>query len=228
LLGCLIAWLTLGNDLLAASLLRYYWFRMADVMVPLGVSIEVIRGLALLDERKAASMKWALLAAIFPVGLHLTAVVIERQIELRPQSDNRINNLADWRTVCAWAAANTPSDAMFLTPRDAQSFHWYAGRSEVCSYKDIPQDAVTIVAWWGRVNEIYRQQVPGIEGNATPNELGRVRLEALARKYHIDYLIAGPEPPLAFPRVGPPNRTFVVYRLPSAAKETSADGAAVP
>jgi hypothetical protein len=231
LVGCLIAWLTLGHDVEAATLLRYYWFRMADILVPLGVAIEVTRLLAQLERSRPERAQWALLAAIFVGAFHLGAVVIERQHELRPQADNRINNLAAWREVCEWVSANTPPDAVFLTPRDAQSFHWYAGRSEVVSYKDIPQDATDIVEWWRRVGDLYRQPLVGgdFEGYATLAELGRSRLEMLARKYHASYMIAGLDPPLALQRVGPTNQSFVIYKFPDGSAESiPAAGAITP
>ncbi len=143
-------------------------------------------------------------------------MVIERQSDFRPQADSRITNLAAWREICDWAADNTPSDAVFITPRDPQSFHWYAGRAEVASYKDIPQDAVGIVEWWRRINDIYRQpQVgPDADGFASLAELGRTKLAALGRKYHAGYVITGLYPQLALPRVGPPNPAL--RRLPFA------------
>ncbi len=135
LAGSLIAWLTLGHDVQAASLLRYYWFRMADIIVPLGVALEVMRGLALLVDLRPKAAQWCLLAAMLLAALSLGEVVLQRQREMRPQADGRINNLAAWKEICDWAATSTPSDAVFLTPRDAQSFHWYAGRSEVVSIR---------------------------------------------------------------------------------------------
>ena len=157
------------------SLLRYYWFRMADILVPLGVALEVIRGLALLESicGPGGTVGPARGDAAWPRstwgGRRRAAAA-----NLRPQADNRITNLAAWREICDWAAANTPPDAVFLTPRDTQSFHWYAGRSEVVGYKDIPQDAVGIVEWWRRVGDIYRQPQPGTEsdGFASLAELG--------------------------------------------------------
>ena len=223
LTGCLIAWLTTGHDAEAATLLRYYWFRMADVLVPLGVALEIIRALALFERYRPAWAQWGLLVAMSLAGIHLGAVVIERQNNLRPPADKSITNLAAWRDICAWVAANTPPDALFLTPRNTQSFHWYAGRAEVVGYKDIPQDAVGIVEWWQRIGDLYRQRpsAPDAEGFASLAELGRTRLEVLGRKYHADYVIAGPDPLLALERVSPPNPAYVVYRLPPWSKEPS-------
>ena len=60
------------------------------------------------------------------------------------------------------------------------------------------------------------------EGYASLAELGRTRLEMLGRKYHADYVIASPDPPLALERVSPPNPAYVVYRLPIVARRSIA------
>jgi len=223
LTGCLIAWLTAGHDAEAATLLRYYWFRMADVLVPLGAALETIRLLALFERYRPAWAQWGLLVAMLLAAIPLGIVVVDRQRNLRPPADKSVVNLAAWRDICAWVAANTPPDALFLTPRNTQSFHWYAGRAEVVGYKDIPQDAVGIVEWWQRLNDLYRQRPAGTdaEGYASLAELGRTRLEALGRKYHADYVIAPPDPMLALERIGPPNPAYVVYRLPPAPKAST-------
>ncbi len=193
LTGCLMARLTAGNDVASAAVMRYYWFRMADVMVPLGVAIEAIRSLALLERRRSAWGAWGVGGAMLLAGVHLGLVVVDRQQNLRPPADKAVGNLAAWRDVCEWAAANTPPDARFMTPRNTQSFHWYAGRAEVVGYKDIPQDAVSIVEWWQCVGELYRQRLAGSDTDAFASlgELGRERLSALGRKYHADYVIVG-------------------------------------
>ena len=217
LTGCLIAWWTVGHDAEAAGLMRYYWFRMADVLVPLGVALETVRGLALLERQRSAWAPWCLLVAMLLAAVHLGMVVVERQRNLWPPADKGIINLAAWRDICAWVATNTPPDALFMTPRNTQSFHWYAGRAEVVGYKDIPQDAASIVEWWQRISDLYRQRVAGADTDAYASlaELGRIRLETLGRKYHADYVITSVEPPLALERVSPRNPSYVVYRLPA-------------
>ncbi|HTU27224.1 MAG TPA: DUF6798 domain-containing protein, partial [Pirellulales bacterium] len=213
-----------GREAEVAVLLRYYWFRMADSLIPLGVSLETIRGLALLRRQRPAWAAWGLAVTMLIAALHVGAVAIDRQQNLRPPADKGIANLAAWREICQWAAENTAPDAMFITPRNTQSFHWYAGRSEVAGYKDIPQDARAIVQWWQRIGDIYRQRSPDpdAEGFASVVELGRAKLEALGRKYHADYVIAGPVPRLALDRISPPNPSFVVYRLPQASETSPA------
>jgi hypothetical protein len=120
--------------------------------------------------------------------------------------------------MCAWVQRNTPPNAIFLTPRGQQTFKWYAGRSEVAVWKDIPQDASAIVAWWHRIRDCYPPQSRRFGWPRQPEQL----LQKLAAKYGFEYVVvdrtAYPAP-LSFPRVYPPpdqleQPIFEVYRVP--------------
>ena len=74
----------------------------------------------------------------------------------QPRAD-KLRNYADWIDVCRWVSdpAHTPPDARFLIPRMASTFKWYSGRGEVVNWKDSPQDAASLVAWWKRIQDVY-------------------------------------------------------------------------
>ena len=155
-IGMLVGLMTPWNERLSAALLRYYWFRLSDVMVPAGVALV---GCWLLASWRTRRPRWhdvALAATMLAVGWHLGDLVVVRYEYSRPPADAPLADLAAWRDVCRWAATETPSDSVFLTPRLAQTFRWYAGRAEVVTRKDVPQDADGIVEWWRRMNRIQR------------------------------------------------------------------------
>jgi hypothetical protein len=133
-----------------------------------------------------------------------------------PEKTRRV--FEDWRGLCEWVAANTPPNACFITPRMQQTFKWYAGRSEVCSWKDVPQDAAAVVEWWERHLEIYPRRV--VVGGLVAH--GEERLRELAEKYGADYIVldryAGSRR-LLFPRVYPASvetapSSYEVYQIP--------------
>jgi hypothetical protein len=64
--------------------------------------------------------------------------------------------LAAWRDVCAWIRANTPGDACFVTPIEAETFKWQAQRGQFVNWKDIPQDARGIVEWKRRIDAVVK------------------------------------------------------------------------
>ena len=196
------------------SLLRFYWFRTSDVMVPMAVAL----GVARLARRAWGVTKWRV-----PVGgLVLAAAVSallaaeQRLTSPSPRADKpgKVTDWQDWRAACLYAARHTPADARFLTPRLAQTFKWYAGRSETATWKDTPQDAKAIVEWWGRLRDIYGVD-PGWPGWFWCESLAEVspsRLSELGVRYGAEYLLVESEPVLDLPCLYR-NRSYAIYRL---------------
>lgn len=216
LVGLALYGLTRGDGSTRASVMRYYWFRLADFAVPLGVALLAIRwGLGL---RQAPLAKNILLGALAIVaGASLFDDGQRHSRGSAGQADSPLNAVGDseWRDVCTWVAANTPDDALFLTPRLTQTFKWYAGRAEVVNLKDVPQDARSIVDWWQRLASIHRVLLPTGERVWLDSlaEQSPARLRELAARYEFDYLIAEREPKLDLERIYS-NNSYAVYRLP--------------
>jgi len=217
--GIAIAYATVPWPKLAAALLRLYWFRLADVAVPLGVALG---GPALLArvEAKAARRRLALATM---VGLMLVAAWHVGQCavrRVRPSPPGAYNlawgQFPPWRDACEWIAQSgqIPPDARFLTPRLNQTFRWYAQRSEVATWKDIPQDAVSIVQWWQRLRILHGSDRPPPEEPwfASLSEQGEDRLRLLGEYFDADYVLTEARPRLNLP-VEYENNAFIVYRL---------------
>ncbi len=203
----------------AASLLRFYWFRLADVMVPLAVTLFSVAILARWHESGRSKFGVGLTVAILAVSGHLGDTLRFRLEYLTPRADWTLPRveLGEWRHIAEWAQQETPAGTLFLVPRLSQTFRWYSGRGEVVTRKDLPQDAASIVAWWQRLEDIG-----GDQANAPPGDslsaLGADRLRELGQKYGAGYVITRPDPALALERVGPPAKSIAVYRLPAASK----------
>jgi hypothetical protein len=199
---------------LAAALLRYYWFRTSDVMVPLGAALVLGAILYRWQATRPAWHRMGLVAALLVVGCQLGETIWRRHLDPRPPADFGIANVAAWREACEWAAAETSPDAVFLTPRLAQTFRWYAGRAEVVNRKDIPQDARGIVEWRRR-NELIHGMPAGspTAWRESLAELGSRRLRELGAEFGADYVITTAYPGLNLPRVGPINPSVAIYRL---------------
>ncbi len=69
--------------------------------------------------------------------------------------ENRKRVMSDWIAVCDWVNESLPPDELLLTPRNQQSFKWYAQRAEVVNWKDVPQDAESLIEWRRRFFEIF-------------------------------------------------------------------------
>jgi hypothetical protein len=200
---------------LAAKLLRYYWFRLTDVAAAMAVALQLTALLAIGIQRRAPWAKLALFATIVAGAWFPATACWERMLRPNSPSDSKVSDFPAWVEVCDWVAANTPPDALFLTPRLNLSFKWRTGRPEVVNRKDIPQDAAGIVAWHNRLKDIYTTQFGGVDQNVdSVGALGDERVRELAKKYRANYVLSDRGQllslPIAFQDKG---GEYVVYRI---------------
>ena len=221
-----------GVSPLSENLLRFYWFRLADFAIPAVVAIAccAVVGRWYQNSRQP-STRFACLAL---AGLLLVAdavAVMENHQDIRPRADQRSlpeyddvqrteETYRNWRRVCQWVKTETPKDAVFITPAEQQTFKWYTGRSEVVSWKDIPQDAVNILEWQQRLNQLYEPQRRYENGLMSYSD---AQLKELGKYYGADYLIVPQHQvdlagvPTKLIRVYPENATdkttYVIFQL---------------
>lgn len=215
---------------IAASILRYYWFRLSDVMLPVGVTFGLACWLQQLKWRESNEYSWLLAAMLLVLSVSVGHVVYEHLDDPRPGAisqslpgeqlsrEAKMARFQAWTRVCEWIQNNTPPDAVFLTPRQQQTFQWYAGRSEVVSAKNFPQDAAGIVEWRQRLDDVF----PRLIDQADLSAQGEVRLLELARKYSFQYIVldraVSPRRlrfPQIYPNAAPASPYYEVYRVPS-------------
>lgn len=184
---------------LTTSLLRFYWFRLADFAVPLATCLTM--GSLISQWLSQSAERFRKYAAGFAVLMITSAglvLAIEKQNDSRPIADQRslprfndepeknLQYLEKWVQVCQWISFNTPADAKFLTPHQQQTFKWYAGRNEIVNWKDLPQDARSIVQWRNRVDEVI---VPQQQYELGLMSFSDDQLRELANRYGARYLL---------------------------------------
>lgn len=188
-----------ASEVLAAKLLRFYWFRLADFAIPVTLALILTNligtwlGLKNFHPRKICGL-FSIAATIAA----LTLMMVEQQTDRRPLADQRTlpeypgepvrtqQTFQNWRSVCDWIAANTPADAIFMTPHEQQTFKWYAGRTEIVNWKDVPQDASAMLEWSRRVTDLLEPQKRFPLGLMSYSD---EQLATLAETYHADYLV---------------------------------------
>ena len=223
LAGMILALLTASVPESQAALLRYYWFRLADVMLPVGIALGAVVNLAgeSPDSQVQSPKRWwrtagwlAVCAALVVYGRGDYAAWTRFDNISRADKFGKVLSHDDWRDACQWMADNTPRDALAITPRMAQSFTWYAGRGQVVSWKDLPQNAEAVVRWWHRLEDIYAMPHPEFQGrwHESLTELSPERLRKLGEKYGAAYLVVEAVPAIDLPRVYH-NGSYAVYVL---------------
>lgn len=225
LAGAAIHLLIPFDEGLAAGLLRFYWFRLLDVALPLGVAIEAVAIINGPYYNRFLARCWLALAIVL-AAFHVGDRAIDRIAPAPPRthklagnkdSSTRKADFVDWLAACKWIknSDEIPPDAMFISPRLSRTFRWYADRREVVVWKDVPQSAAGIVKWWCRVQDIHGTGLP--EGYPSWHEplaeAGVDHLRQMAEKYKADYAVTDrTEPPLNLP-VLYQNHTYIVYKL---------------
>jgi hypothetical protein len=217
--------------------MRYYWFRLSDVMVPLSVALLLAQAIQKLKSSHLVAAEWALAGCVVLVTVNTSDVFARRRYDPKPtaviQSQPREMTkqqadrcYLDWLATCDWIATHTPEDAVLLTPRNQQTFKWYAQRGEVVAWKDIPQDAAGVVEWSRRIDAVFPARLGGHD-LAAHREQG---LQELSDKYGFRHVVidrSRSNQPLSFVRVYPQSRKdsscFEVYRLPSSPTSDSSN-----
>jgi hypothetical protein len=213
----------------AAKLLKYYWFRMTDAVVPLAFALawlqlpEVAK-----DSLRIRRVRWVVTAialwAVFDAGMESSRMTVRTDsgriasaIGMNTNSANRKRVVSDWIAVCEWVDRTLPKEEILLTPRNQQSFKWYANRAEVVNWKDVPQDADRLVEWSRRFFDVFPLRLGTVRVTVKYADLIRFRKEYGARFIIVDRRYSGESLPLVqiYP-VAPyeSNETYGVYRLP--------------
>jgi len=181
----------------AASLLRFYWYRLADALLPLGLIFTVVRVMQQWSLAVPRLATYAVSLLIAGASCYVALDYLQRRADPRPAADRQSLPRAragmkkthqiylDWVDVCRWIRTETPADAIFVTPRRQQTFKWYAQRAEVVCWKDVPQDATGLVQWYQRSQDLFAGQVIPT-GFASMN---REQLLALRKKYQARYIV---------------------------------------
>lgn len=199
--GLIDIFLTRSRPTTASNLLRFYWFRWADVAVPLASSLVIWQFICNANASRLnpfgkpslttqagnrTGMAVAACVTLLAAGLHVgqrwddrvpaaDLLVVTSPGPIPVSTDDRYR---DWLAVCEWIRENTPPDSLWLTPKFQQSFKWHAQRAEVVCWKDVPQDNASVHEWYRRVE---RCQPPrDADGNLrewTDEELAQLALE---------------------------------------------------
>ncbi len=223
-IGCGISLLEPVAPDMTYGLLRFYWFRLADGLVPLSLSLAVASlvwgGLWQFWQRIGmAAMICFLGADLFHESRHWP---LPWRHTLVARSDSKMQAAA-WQDICEWVRDNTPADACFLTPRGASTFTWRTGRREVVAWKNMPQDPKSLVEWRARIVDCFSHDGTLNALERSTVSLGLQRMQLVAQRYGANYAVVpadrvgpapldGSQPPLPWPLLYA-NAGYAVYHM---------------
>lgn len=216
-LGVLIGWgprpvRTMPFSEFRTNLLKFYFFRMGDQLVPIALSLTAVPFTArfLQHHRSALSTRVAM------GGVWGSIIVASLLIPFPDTVPSRMRPaaLADWEEACQWIKTHSAPTDLVHVMDTGWGTKWFAHRPEYVNFKDMPQDAPSIVEWNRRLWVIadWRKEVTA-DGRVTADELTQ-----LGRKTRIRWVVCS--------RFGPfdiapayENTTFRVYEVPASVEE---------
>jgi hypothetical protein len=184
------------------GLLRFYWFRTSDVLVPVAAACGAVSLGTTLSRRSELAAKVLTVSIAIIVVWPVWEFQNSRFWDPRPQGDVLAlphSTIADpyrqremtlrierhFLACCHWIRRHTPSDAVVITPVRQQTFKWNALRAEVVTRKDMPQDAAGLVGWYERRESLY----PVRNGRRGLRQLSNDEIASSANTFGANYLL---------------------------------------
>jgi hypothetical protein len=129
-----------------------------------------------------------------------------------------------WINACRWIAdpKNTPQTATFWIPREGTTFKWHAHRSDIGTWKNVPQDAEGIVRWQQMMHDLfyYRNKEGQLCDDRSLTILlwwkTEAEIEQLRIRYGFDYILCSAYPELSHHKtfqVVYANELYKIYRI---------------
>ena len=135
-----------ADPYLRAFLLKFYPFRLADVLVPLAAAL-AFAGCGVRWARRDEAGAGPRAAVVGLLTAALAGLALWVPFYDRNPAGLSDRQAADWRALGDWVDAELPPDAVLVTPTRNHAFKWFARRAEYVTFKDCPQDAAGILEW---------------------------------------------------------------------------------
>jgi len=189
------------------DLLRFYWFRFPDSMLPFSTLMLTAYFLSQRYESVAhlvgvTRIRWLELGLVAAVAVPAFVEVASGLPELRPSVRWANSSSAP---MYDWISVHTPKDATFLVDPSEETFYVRAERSTFVSYKHSPQSAAEIHEWFTRLTLANGGLPPDGYGLRAAQRIGQRmylldtgQLEWLRDEYGVDYYLGKEGSPIPF------------------------------
>lgn len=216
-------------------LLRYYWFRFPDVILPFlsfvfcGLALDALISRAHTLRQLPPKLKGLVNLTqehVVPVVLTtVLALMVYRSLGKQVFNYTLLREEIPSKQAeaFAWIKANTPRDASFLIDPTIEGFYLQSQRAKFVSLKHSPQSADHILEWYKRIKMINNgSDLAGIDDKtiaqltANYHALSESEIQQIAKTYGIDHVLTDTNQTWSFEPVYR-NEDYVVYQLPAAA-----------
>lgn len=153
------------------TILKFYPFRLADILVPVAVCLVSASRLTHWIREKCSSRGLSNgMLLLLSLVMTWTGLIIPGS-ETNP-SRMTATKRQNWVAACQWIREHSDSTAKIYSFDNQWAVKWYAQRPEYVNFKDCPQDAASIVEWNERRWVISRWRTGAIaDGKISLDEL---------------------------------------------------------
>jgi len=210
-------------------LLKYYFFRLPDVMLPFSAFLLVFSFLSIWNPDRFA---WYFPRIRYFAGITVSVLLLvwaavpftRGMVKFARDPQNFVygqNVGSPKRQMFEWIKMHLAEDATFIIPPQEERFYVGAERAQFVSYKHSPQAEEEILEWYERMGflnkgEPFREfEIDWTSLTENYDHLSASNLLYIQRKYDMDYYIGTPARDLPFPVVYR-NDTYAIYELDGA------------
>jgi hypothetical protein len=207
------------------TLLQYYPFRLADVMLPMGTCLLV--GCVLQQSFAKFSRRWTIACVlVLSLILSLQVPTLQKQlVGLSQLSEPQQSARSEERQLYDWIRHNTAKEAVIASPpAHLYDLTWISERATIAKYKFLPQSQAGILDWYTRLSDLAGSTAPWSQGGRFNdgrdeirnglaigyNHLTTAQVKALMQKYSASYFVAQVEQILELPVVYR-NARYILY-----------------
>lgn len=188
--------------------MRYYWFRMADALLPLLTCIALVSWIVNQYEATLLKRGTKRIAIAFSVGIS-TAVLIPKIPEKAPEFI--VNEDAE---MSVWVQQNTPKNSVIITTPYYDYFYLNYQRPQFVSWKHAPQSNANMLEWHKRLkllNKGYElTDLQSVINNY--KQISTADIQAIQKEFLVDYILVQKRVQLDFP-VAYQSSKYKLYQL---------------
>lgn len=182
------------------SLLKFYWFRVPDVMLPTAFSIAILFLIKNKFPQVPQKIRNIIIAGIF-------FAILIYAIEVGKEDYSKFTNkIVKKKDVYSWIQNNTNvTDTFIINPFDAY-FYIHAERPILAGFKFSPQQEDKFVEWYERIRLLnpgseYASRGAKLRREVSKNYLNlkEEKISNIAKKYNIKYFVTKSAHKLNFP-----------------------------
>ena len=153
-----------------AFLLKFYPFRLIDILLPVTAALTAT-ALVLNTLKSHPAGTGRAIHGFLPAAFTLAVFVASWVLKPAPPDGGSLEDDSTWKSACKWIRNETPKDSLFVTPREAATFKWYAERAQFVCYKDCPQDGAGILEWQRRLRDLGWMRPLQLQRALKPSDL---------------------------------------------------------